>query len=108
MSGNRARTSSRNFSGSSYRRQQEFKSFRREKLRLHGDQHPVGGVQRVDGDEIERGHTVQQHKIVAVLDVGDKLFQDVFAADGVDEDIFGFRKLYARRNKINPLTADEL
>ena len=53
----------------------------REVLRLAAEQGVVGGDERVDGQEAERGRAVDEDDVVVVTDAGERLAQRQLAAE---------------------------
>ena len=65
----------------------------REVLALQGDQHRLRGGQGVDGQQPERGRTVDQDVVVAVLRAGERPLERLLAGDLGDEHDLGPRKI---------------
>ena len=78
---------------------------------LEGDQHRLGGRQRVDGQQPERGRTVDQDVVVPVLGPGERPLEGLLAGDLGDEHDLGPRQVDVGRNQIetvDPAVLDHL
>src|SRR5699024_940043 len=77
--------------------------FRSEELGLEWDDHPVGGGQRVDGEQAERGLAVDEDDIVFVGHLRQGSGQHLLAGDFPDELDLGGREVDIGRQDVDVL-----
>ena len=86
-----------------HRLQKLFQTLCRKILRLHGNQGSVCRRQCVDGQHPQRGHTVQQNKIVLPLGTVQHLFQHLLPVHAVYEGNIQPCQFDVGRDKVNAL-----
>ena len=86
-----------------YGLQKLFQAFRRQVLRLHRNQGSVCRRQCVDGQHPQRGHTVQQNKIVLPLGTVQHLLEHLLPVHTVHEGYFQPCQFNVCRNQVNAL-----
>ena len=83
--------------------QQLADALEREILALHGDDHGVGGRQRVDGDQSERRTAVYQDVIVVIPDRGEQVAHHLLTAVDLQHLDLGADEVDVARHDVQPL-----
>ena len=73
----------------------------REVLALHGHDHAVGGNERIDGEQPERGRRVDEDPVVVVLDRRQPFLEGALTADEAGEGELGAREVDRRDGEIH-------